>query len=160
MRSKMVSAHLASSYFTTITTTGLYINFYFILLFQESYYLPKGGDKKNPGGKIYNKVNTIKSKLRKREKCEAIHVKRFKLGNTNDIDRCDDPVDDPVVNEARRWLNINDGPWTTVMDMWRACFPLRRQILTKSIAIVELENFNHWRFIATENGHQLVSNYA
>ncbi|XP_062537619.1 uncharacterized protein LOC134205928 [Armigeres subalbatus] len=40
----------------------------------ESYYLPKGGDKKNPGGKIYNKVNTIKSKLRKREKCEAIHL--------------------------------------------------------------------------------------
>lgn len=118
----------------------------------ESYYLPKGGDKKNPGGKIYNKVNTIKSKFRKREKYEATHAKRLKLQDSNDIVQCDDPA----ANEARRWLNINDGPWTTVMDMWRTSYPLRRQFLGKPIAVTELEKINLWRFISMESGHQLV----
>lgn len=102
-------------------------------------------------------MNTIKAKFRKREKDEAVHVKRLKLDDSNiskDFDKCDDTA----ANEVRNWLNINDGPWTTVLDMWKACFPLRKRFLKKSTAVAELHKINLWRFIAADSGHQLVSN--
>lgn len=99
-------------------------------------------------------MNTIKAKTRKRDKDEALHVKRYKLGNSESNAQ---PCVEDTAQLAHRWLKINNDPWTTVLDMWKACFQIREQFLTKPNAVIDLEKIELWRFISLENGYQLVN---
>lgn len=120
----------------------------------ESYFLPRGGDKKNPGGKIYNKINTLKTRDRRRRRDDEQHNKTTNLKQRNDSVKYDE-----AVRDALQWLQVNDAPWTTVLDRWKTSYPTRAKFLTTASAIKELSKLNLWRLISSEFGHQLVSVY-
>lgn len=130
-------------------------NFSFYIT-QDSYFLPRGGDKKNPGGKIYNKINTLKTKSRKRKLEDEEHAKILK--NRNNLPKEQNRVESATAREAFLWLQKNDSPCTTVLDSWKASFPVRSPFLSKANAQDELKKANLWRLITSEHGYQLVSN--
>lgn len=123
---------------------------------QDSYYLPRGGDKKNLGGKIYNKVNTIKTKLRKRAKEEEAYSKRCKL-DKNVHCESDDFQRNGI--EARKWLAKYNQPWSTVIDKWTESFCFRKSILAKPTTVQSLTKADLWRHVTSEHGYQLVNKY-
>lgn len=122
---------------------------------EESYFLPRGGEKRNPGGKIYNKINTIKARHRKREKQENEHLKRLKLEPNHDTIEKQIPA---KASNAYQWLVENCSPWTTVVEFWTESFCARVSFLTKSAALDSYKKANLWHHVASEHGYQLVRN--
>ncbi|XP_058455270.1 uncharacterized protein LOC131432781 [Malaya genurostris] len=120
---------------------------------EESYYLPKGGDKKNPGGKVYNKINTIKSRLRKRSKEDEDYLNSLKSGKRPNIDT---ELFDSCAIEARKWLLINKAPWSTVLDNWTVTFGMRKSFLDSSVALDKLIKADLWNLVTSEHGYQLI----
>ncbi|XP_055543947.1 uncharacterized protein LOC129729414 [Wyeomyia smithii] len=68
---------------------------------QENYYIPRGGDRKNAGGKIANKIGNLRQRKRKNDMREEQHAKKF------------EPISTTVsssINEATQWLMLNQEP--------------------------------------------------
>lgn len=131
------------------------IIFFLIIVFilQDTYFLPRGGDKKNPGGIIANKVNTLRSQARKRKRQDEEH--ELHLNAMNDSELNEDP--NSSGRDAYDWLIDNASPWTTVLDRWKASFSIRSKLLTKPNPVDELVKSKLWNLITSEYGHQLVS---
>lgn len=72
--------------------------------------MPPGGLKKNPGGKIYNRIFNRKQKASKRKRAEEKHLTNIKKASG------EQNVEDPSVKEAEVWLEQNTQPWTTMLD--------------------------------------------
>ncbi|XP_055522747.1 uncharacterized protein LOC129716927 [Wyeomyia smithii] len=132
-----------------------------VLLFknekQDSYFLPRGGDKRNPGGKIANKINTLKNRARKRRLYDENYLSHLKHTNNSVTEHGEDL--NSSGREALEWLTTNDAPWTTVLVKWKASFPVRSKLLKKSIAVEELIIAKLWSLITSEYGHQLVGKF-
>ncbi|XP_058443690.1 uncharacterized protein LOC131425651 [Malaya genurostris] len=122
---------------------------------EDTYFLPRNGDKKNPGGKIYNKICNLKTKFRKRKIDDLNHLQKY--SNSGNI-RQDNSfeLNQGTAWEALEWLNHNDGPWSTVLDMWKASFSLRKIYIGKPNAKENLIEDNLWRFLLSEYGYQLI----
>lgn len=105
--------------------------------------------KKNPGGKIYNRISNRKQKAAKRKLTEEKHLSKIK--------KASEPVnvEHPSVKEAESWLEQNTQPWSTTLDKWAISFPRRSSLLLKPKAVEEvLKRFRHY---SNEFGYQLVS---
>ncbi|XP_021701070.1 uncharacterized protein LOC110676769 [Aedes aegypti] len=115
---------------------------------KETYYLEKGGTKRNPGGIIYNKICNLKTKARKRDKTEAEYAKRIRTGSveTKNI---------KVTSLSMNWLMLNEGPWGTVLDKWKESFESRSQFVGKSTAEQNLRKKQIWKHFQHEFGYQL-----
>ncbi|XP_055532800.1 uncharacterized protein LOC129722941 isoform X2 [Wyeomyia smithii] len=128
-----------------------------VLLFknerQNDYYLPKGGDKKNPGGKIYNKINTIRTQCRKRKLDDE---KQAEINKDTGVYCEKRSANDTSIEESENWLKLNDGPWSTVLDKWKASFLKRKDYLAKCHCKDNLRKGNLWKFIRCEYGYQLI----
>lgn len=113
---------------------------------KESYYIPRGGDRKNPGGKIANKIGNLKQKKRKEEAREDEHVKKLKPSSA--------PQKVQAVNEGTQWLILNVQPWSTVLDKWPVSFSFRQPLLQKQKSAAKLlQKFPHYK---EEFGYQLI----
>lgn len=109
----------------------------------------RGGAKRNPGGKIYNRISNRKQKAAKRKRIEEKHQTETQKQAGKQ------PVDDPTVKEAEYWLEHNSQPWETTLNKWKDSFPARKPLLMKSNAVEEvLKRFRHY---SNEFGFQLVS---
>ncbi|XP_058814073.1 uncharacterized protein LOC131677980 [Topomyia yanbarensis] len=128
-----------------------------VLLFksenQDSYFLPRGGDKRNPGGKIANKINTLKNKARKRKLQDKEH--ELILNNKNVAQKEISEEANSIAQESLDWLNTNSAPWTTVLDKWKQSFPIRSTLLKKPNLLDELNKSQLWSLIKSEHGYQL-----
>ncbi|XP_062562792.1 uncharacterized protein LOC134226195 [Armigeres subalbatus] len=114
----------------------------------DSYFVIKGGTKKNPGGKIYNRISNRKQKKAKRTRIELKHQAEIEKRAGRKV------ADLPDVKEAEAWLEHNTQPWTTTLDKWRYAFPVRRLLLTKSNAVEEV--LKRYRHYSHEFGFQLI----
>lgn len=121
-------------------------------MLQDDYYLPPGGSKKNPGGQLYNKINTIKARNKKRKESDEAHLAQQTTGNKK---RCE--LVNPKEQEANNWLKLNADPWSTVIDSWKISFSSREQFLGKPKSVEQLKATFYWKFIRCQYGYQLVS---
>lgn len=111
------------------------------------YYIPRSRVKRNPGGKIYNKIVNTKQKRAKREKLEKeIDYKRNKPNSTGS---------DVEGDAAYNWLVLNTHPWGTTIDKWAASFNRRRHELQNPFFIDKVLGF--YRHYKDPYGYQLVS---
>lgn len=117
--------------------------------------MPRGGDKRNPGGKIANKINTLKTRARKRKLQDEEHELHLKDKNNSEKELSEGP--NSTARDALDWLITNDAPWTTVLDEWKASFSIRSTLLRKPKPLEELVKSKLWNLIKSEHGHQLVS---
>lgn len=79
----------------------------------------------------------------------------MKQHNAKHIKSCE-KHHDAAVHDALQWLQVNNAPWTTVLDRWRASYPLRVGYLAKPKAEQGLIKLNLLRLITSEFGYQLV----
>lgn len=114
--------------------------------------MPSGGSKRNPAGQIYNKINTIKTRIRKRKQGDDAHLAQQADSNKKHCETVD-----LKVQEASNWLKLNFDPWSTVIDCWKLSFCLREQYLGKPKTVDLLEATFYWKFIRSQFGYQLVS---
>lgn len=107
--------------------------------------------KKNPGGKIYNRIVNSKQKITKRKEKEEQHSCGLKK-KSNTICTLD-----PAVTDAVLWLGQNTEPWGTTLEKWVLSFPARQlQLMKHDLCMKLLKDFYHY---ADEFGYQLVSIY-
>lgn len=121
-------------------------------MLQESYYLPRGGARRNHGGKIVNKIGNLKQKKRKSEIKEDQHLKKIKPEEPTDGKT---EISQQSI-EANEWLALNDTPWSTVLDKWSISFESRKQLLGNKKTVTKiLKVCGHFK---NPHGFQLVSN--
>ncbi|XP_058820798.1 uncharacterized protein LOC131682991 [Topomyia yanbarensis] len=114
---------------------------------KENYYLPRGGDRKNPGGKIANKIGNLKQSKRKSDLKEDQHAKQLKFS-------ADASIQHPGLSDAAKWLMLNQQPWSAVLDRWAASYSNRKQYLRNSKSVPKLlKDFPHY---ANTFGYQLI----
>ncbi|XP_058445907.1 uncharacterized protein LOC131427040 [Malaya genurostris] len=114
----------------------------------ENYYIPRGGDRRNPGGKIANKIGNLKQKKRRIDVREAEYAKTRKLTASREL-----PLDS-TTNEAVNWLELNGEPWNTVLEKWSVSAAHRRQYLKNRKFTLKLLNlYPHYK---RSYGYQLV----
>lgn len=117
---------------------------------QENYYIARGGDRKNHGGKIANKIGNLKRKKRKSDAVEEEHAKAFKRAGTS-IDTVDH---DEKSVQAYEWLKLNTEPWTTVTDKWPLSITQRKPYLRSYLSVPKLFTlFPHYK---SQYGYQLI----
>ncbi|XP_058453812.1 uncharacterized protein LOC131431884 [Malaya genurostris] len=115
---------------------------------QENYYISRGGDRRNPGGKIANKIGNLKQKKRRIDVREAEYAKTRKLTASREL-----PLDS-TTNEAVNWLELNGEPWNTVLEKWSVSAAHRRQYLKNRKFTLKLLNlYPHYK---KSYGYQLV----
>lgn len=105
--------------------------------------------KKNPGGKIYNRIVNSHAKVTKRKKKEEQHLRNSKKKST--------PIctPDPAATDAVLWLEQNTKPWGTTLEKWIVSFPARKsQLMKRDLSEKLFKDFHHY---ADEFGYQLVS---
>lgn len=125
------------------------INVFFFFLLQENYFICRGGERRNHGGKISNKISNLKQKKRKVDAREKEHLKSFNVVVTDNISS------DSASTEAANWLSLNQEPWSVVLDKWTASFLLRRPLLQNKQLLFKLfSTFPHYK---NSHGYQLVS---
>lgn len=114
---------------------------------KESYFIPRCGGKRNPGGKIYNKIFNLKQKRAVRERSEEERQsKKLKPGSVTALDA--------VGEEAIAWLQLNVEPWTTTLEKWTISFNKRKSNLQKSLSVdTLLKVFRHYKH---GYGYQLI----
>lgn len=123
-----------------------------IIYLQENYYIARGGDRRNPGGKIANKIGNLKKKKRRADAKEDEYAKTLK----RDLP-CDVPTNenDQKCIEAYEWLVLNQEPWSTVTDKWPVSISKRNPYLRSHSAVPRLFMlFPHYKH---QYGYQLVS---
>ncbi|XP_062540848.1 uncharacterized protein LOC134208897 [Armigeres subalbatus] len=116
---------------------------------KETYYLERGGSKRNPGGIVYNKICNLRAKSRKRDKSENEYAKRIRTGT-------DVTKSNTVSALSMNWLQLNDGPWATILDKWKESFPSRINIVGKVTAQEKLRQTHIWKHVQSEYGYQLM----
>ncbi|XP_065078148.1 uncharacterized protein LOC135701317 [Ochlerotatus camptorhynchus] len=103
---------------------------------------------RNPGGKLYSRINYIRQSERKRIKEEDDHVKGIKQPDTNTR------VANPEALNAISWLQLNRSPWSSVLVQWEISFPERCRDLKNSNKFSSvLESYPH---LSDETGYQLL----
>lgn len=124
--------------------------FFLFLFFQENYFICRGGQRRNHGGKIPNKISNLKQKKRKSEVREREHLKLYDIAT-----EFKNPID-PIAIEAADWLALNFDPWSVVLDKWTSSFLVRRPLLRKEEFLAKLiSTYPHYK---NSHGYQLVSN--
>ncbi|XP_062700087.1 uncharacterized protein LOC109419735, partial [Aedes albopictus] len=147
--------HLNARLKTTERVLDSYAESITLLFRQEKkdcYYIPRSGEKRNPGGKIYNKIANLKQKRIKRDKYEEdIEAKRQKhnTGSTGvDIEL------DAAAEAAFNWLRLNTQPWQTTVNQWKASFNRRRRDLQKPALLANVDGI--YRHYKDPYGFQLI----
>ncbi|XP_055543334.1 uncharacterized protein LOC129728887 [Wyeomyia smithii] len=117
---------------------------------KESYYLPRGGDRRNHGGKIINKIGNLKQKKRKLEEREEEHLKKFQADKQTG---CENFVSQQSI-EAYGWLALNEAPWSAVIDKWSVSHDYRKKLLGHRKSIIKiLKACPHYK---SSHGFQLI----
>ncbi|XP_055604609.1 uncharacterized protein LOC129752849 [Uranotaenia lowii] len=112
------------------------------------YYIPAAGNRRNPGGKIANKLVNLKTKHRRQVALEQDYQKQ--LGNGIVV-----PEIDGLTKASHEWLLLNRDPWQTVLQQWEICFELRKPLMKSCSNIVKLlSTYPHYKL---EHGYQLVN---
>ncbi|XP_058448853.1 uncharacterized protein LOC131428827 [Malaya genurostris] len=116
---------------------------------KEDYFIPRKGDKKNPSGKLYNKITNLKQKRRNREKAEG-----ELLNKRSKVIQIDAFCETPDLDDANSWLCLNRKPWNIVLEKWRGTHVTRKKLLLKpNQEALLFEKYPHY----TETfGYQLV----
>lgn len=115
---------------------------------KENYFICRGGDRRNHGGKIANKIANLKQKKRKTENKELLHAESLKSPKLQ-------VAGDPVEHEAVEWLHLNQEPWDTVLHKWPLSFDHRKQYLKSCNLVGRL--FSAYPHYKVPHGYQLVS---
>ncbi|XP_038106358.1 putative cell agglutination protein pfl5 [Culex quinquefasciatus] len=111
---------------------------------KDIYYTKRGGGKRNPGGKIYNRIHNQKQAKKRRDNLEEAHVSQENQA----------PEGDPVCQEAIEWLRLNVNPWSVTLDKWKSSFGYRRKSLQDPKCAREcVDQFRHY---SEQYGYQLV----
>lgn len=118
--------------------------------FQDTYFIPRAGGRKNPGGKLFNKIVNIRQKNAKRKLREKAHLASKKT--SLDPETSDD---DQQASRAIEWLEHNKRPWTTALDKWEQSYSLRKRQLGNAALVEEL--FNRFQVYQDTYGFQAVS---
>ncbi|XP_062557162.1 uncharacterized protein LOC134222025 [Armigeres subalbatus] len=106
----------------------------------ENYFIPRGGDRRNIGGKIANKIGNLKQKRRRNDVREEAHLKKLKPDESGE-----DTVDE-MSREAEEWLALNNSPWSTVLDKWNASFTSRKRLLSNRKSTVKIiKTYSHYK---------------
>ncbi|KXJ62527.1 hypothetical protein RP20_CCG026252 [Aedes albopictus] len=142
--------HLSLGIKTTEDTLDNYATAIVLLFKQEkkeSYFIPRSGGKRNPGGKLYNRIFNLKQKRATREKFEeSRRTKKLKPGSLE--------IPDSDGDEAFTWLQLNIQPWNTTLAKWTTSFNKRKHNLQNPLAIdTVLKTFRHYR---QDHGYQLI----
>ncbi|XP_062534538.1 uncharacterized protein LOC134203688 [Armigeres subalbatus] len=114
---------------------------------KENYYIPRGGDRKNSGGKIFNKINNLKQKKRKEEFNEKRHLKVLRIDAEEDFK----PTEEAL--SAEEWLSLNNEPWSVVLEKWVTSADTRKKYLQSQQSIPKL--FSLYPHYKNQHGHQL-----
>ncbi|KXJ69394.1 hypothetical protein RP20_CCG027287 [Aedes albopictus] len=115
---------------------------------QDTYLVIKGGTKRNPGGKIFNRITNRKQKAAKRKRIEEKHEAEIENRAGEQV------AEHKIVKEAETWLEYNCQPWSTTLDKWKVVFPGRKPLLMKPNAVEEV--LKRYRHYSEEFGFQLV----
>ncbi|XP_062715110.1 uncharacterized protein LOC109622138 [Aedes albopictus] len=115
----------------------------------ETYYIPRAGGRKNPGGKLYNKIVNSRQKAAKRKLREEAHLAIKKPATSLE-------VSDESAVKAVEWLKYNKLPWTTALDKWEQAYPLRKSQLGNMTFADELLN-RHSSVYQDPNGYQAIA---
>ncbi|XP_065081993.1 uncharacterized protein LOC135704454 [Ochlerotatus camptorhynchus] len=115
---------------------------------KDTYFIAQGGSKKNPGGKLYNRIVNWKQKTAKRKWKEEKHLSKSKKKENSPS------IEDKVAVDAAVWLQQNTKPWSTTLDKWTFSFPLRKSFLMKSDNKARL--FKEYQHYSDEFGYQLI----
>ncbi|KAL1376217.1 hypothetical protein pipiens_017024, partial [Culex pipiens pipiens] len=83
---------------------------------ENTYFIHRGGDRKNHGGKIANKIGNLKQAAKKDQGKENAHA-----NSLNGISGGESEDEEDICAETK-WLLANCVPWTTVLDRWPASF--------------------------------------
>ncbi|KAL9702522.1 hypothetical protein quinque_006040 [Culex quinquefasciatus] len=115
---------------------------------ENTYFIPRGGDRKNHGGKIANKIGNLKQAAKKDQGKENAHA-----NSLNGISGGESEDEEDICAETK-WLLANCVPWTTVLDRWPASFVDRNRYLRSCIQVPKLlKDFPHYQ---EPCGYQLV----
>ncbi|XP_055526355.1 uncharacterized protein LOC129719035 [Wyeomyia smithii] len=117
---------------------------------KESYYLPRGGDRRNHGGKIINKIGNLKQKKRKLEEREEEHLKKIQADKQTG---CEDFVSQQSI-EAYEWLALNEAPWSAVIDKWSVSHDYRKKLLGQRKSIIKI--LKACPYYKSSHGFQLI----
>ncbi|XP_058822709.1 uncharacterized protein LOC131684134 isoform X2 [Topomyia yanbarensis] len=144
--------HLNAGRVTTEHSLNVYAEAIICLLIhekKEDYFVPRKGDKKNPSGKLYNKITNLKQKRRKREKTEDEFLAKRVRGLQSDAS-----VESQDTADANNWLYLNKKPWNIVLQKWRDTFGTRKALLCNSKHEADLfQKYPHYK---EAFGYQLV----
>ncbi|KAL1400516.1 hypothetical protein pipiens_002065 [Culex pipiens pipiens] len=115
---------------------------------EVNYYIPRGGTRKNFGGKIANKINGVKRKFKAKASEEENHRAKIK--------RVAEGVKETESSEsdaATQWLILNQSPWNIVLEKWPKSLNARKPLLNERKLSQLLSSFPHYR---EESGFQLI----
>ncbi|XP_062554068.1 uncharacterized protein LOC134219364 isoform X2 [Armigeres subalbatus] len=113
----------------------------------ETYFIPRAGGRRNPGGKLFNKLVNVRQKNAKRKLREEAHLHSKKI--------IPDPDDsDESKSNAIEWLEHNKLPWTTALDKWEHSYSLRKRQLKNKSFVDEL--FNRYQVYQDVHGYQAI----
>lgn len=120
---------------------------------QETYFIPRAGRRRNPGGKLFNKIVNFKQKAGKRKQREEAHLASKRI-----VLEPEATVTDPVAEAAIQWLSHNRHPWTTALDKWELSYPIRKKHLKSKKSVEDL----YWQYqlYQEEHGYQAVSFFS
>ncbi|XP_055548437.1 uncharacterized protein LOC129732014 [Wyeomyia smithii] len=85
---------------------------------KENYNIEKGGDRKNPGREIANKIGNLKQRKRKRDNKENEYQRNIQYYNH-----------EPEKIQKRKVLQngmLNEDPWAVVLEQWKCSFDVRK----------------------------------
>lgn len=123
-----------------------------LVYLKENYYICRGGDRRNHGGKIANKIANLKQKKRKIDHKELEHAKTLKSSSISQ------PEQDPIEQKAVQWLRLNQEPWETVLHKWPQSFNHRKPNLQSFNQVERL--FSCYSHYKVPHGYQLVSKHS